>query len=706
MLEITHDTTCHGSIISIGASEKYLFVLDNTYHLTLLHPNTLASLKSILLASKSAPLHQFSNAMDADDRHHILFTVAKSGKVIHMKITTKLEKITDTLWHEANIGCMTFDPTGRYYATGGNDGKVHLFAYESSKWLTSFEIRPDYISDLNFSHDGNYLLSAAYDHHVFLYDTVRIEPAGKFETSSVTESALFFDHNHKVCCITRHKTLEVYDRAEHEIIFCETLFDAWPTVIITDENERYIIVGTKQNLLYIISLDTYSVVAKVPLDVQGVSTLKLTDDALFIGTIDGRIMRVDRTVLLTEFETALHVKDYKKATELLEKNALLYFSKEAEVFDKDWPEVMTQARKLLELKKIDAAVALTDPFTKHNPKYSQEFLSYFSNSKEIVNLGEYVEKKLFQAAYELIEQFPTFKQLQLYQKLEEYWFLSFKKARRHLATGEYEGKLEAEKILHPFINVPQKEQSIRQLLASASVFENAEKLIKQKEFAAYFQMVEQFSFLESTELYLKTLALGSTLHDKVVRLEQEKLWDKAIELLEFLAAFPTYKKSSIERIKEINRYLQFIENLEEKNYKAAYAQAEESPYIQSSDEFQNLIKEFNTEYEEAYHLAKFGPPKKVLAALEIYFEIPYWNEKTKNIMKVAYANEIKNSALSTIDCKKTLENYIGLFGKDTVLEQAIHDISDFPKEVWSSVEENKNPKEKIELTNYFDTILA
>jgi WD40 repeat protein len=706
MIEITHDTTCHGSILAIAQSGNTLLVMDNTYHLMEVYPTSLSSIKTVTLASGSEPLHQFSKAMDANGTYHILYGIAGDGRVYHANVEEHLELLCDKVWHEGGLGCTRFDPTGRYYATGGQDGKVHVFDYASCDWVTSFDIRPDYISDLTFSSNGDYLLSAAYDKQVFIYDMVRIQAVGSFETSSVTEAACFFDDNKKVCCITRHKSFEVYDRREGRIVFNEPFFDAWPTVMITDERKRYAVVGTKQNLLYIISLDTLSVTAKIPLDVAGISTLTLTDEALFIGTVDGLVMRADRLHMQTEFEEALNKKAYKDASALLEKNALLYLSEATEQFEAQWPEVLVQAKEMLEQGRTDEAIALTTPFTKLNSKFSEEFFSYFSNSEEIIKLKALIDKGLFHAAYEIIEAFPTFRQLQLFKELEEHWFTAFKKARKQLAQGNYEGKLEAEKTLHPFSKVPEKEQSVIQLLASASVFENAEQLIRKKDFAAYFRMVEQYDFLTSTELYLKTMALGSTLHDKEVRLEQEGQWNDALELLKFLSLFPNHKKHAVARTREINDYLRFAELVKEQSIQAAYAQAEKSPYIQSSDLFQKLVARFNSDYEKAGDLASSGYPKKVLEALEPYFSIDFWNEKTKSIMKTAYINEIRRHDPDGFDTKATLEQYTALFGKDSFLVQAIGEMPGFPAELLNSVVAPETPKEQIAFGEYYETIIA
>ena len=706
MIEISHDTTCHGSVLALAKSGNRLLAIDNTYHFTTLSPATLAPAKNIPLSTQGEPLYQFSKAMDINADAHLLYTVGKEGCVYHADAAEGLKILSKGTWHEGSLGSMSFDPVGRYYATGGHDGRVHLFEYATDKWVTSFDIRPDYISELSFSADGDYLLSAAYDKQVFMYDMVRIHPVGSFETSSVTESARFFDGNHKVCCVTRHKSFEVYDRRDGRIIFSEPIFDAWPTVMITDERERYALVGTKQNTLYIISLDSYSVMAKIPLEVQGISLLSLTDDALYVGTEDGIVMRAERLNFQADMEEALRKKAYPEAALQLEKNALLYFSEATEAFEAEWPDVLAHAKELLEAGKIEEAIALTSPFTKLNPNFSKEFLSYFSHSEEILNLKSYIDKKLYQPAYELIDTYPAFRELHLYKELEEAWFGAFKKARKYLASATYEGKLEAEKILHPFSKVPEKEQSIVQLMASASVFENAEALIRQKAFPAYFQLVEKFDFLKSTELYMKTLALGTTLHNKEVRLEQEKAWEEAIELLKFLSIFPAHKKHALARIQEINDYLRFTDLVAQQNQQAAYALAEKSPYIQSSDEFQALVATFNAAYEHAGRFAEAGAPKKVLESLSLYFSIPFWSEKTRSLMKSAYVNEIAKSDLESIDTKATLERYISLFGKDAMLEQAIGNIPDLPETVWTGVNTGATPKEQIAYSDYYESILV
>ncbi|NOQ31476.1 MAG: hypothetical protein GQ570_10165 [Helicobacteraceae bacterium] len=708
MVEVTHNAQCHGSILSIGHGKKYLFIMDNQYNLTLLNNTTLGSVTNVALKKAKRPLQNFSKAMAVDDNNNFIYALTNVSKVFQYKITKKVECISDKKWHEKNIGAVTIDLTGTYCASGGDDGKVHLYDYFSGSWLTSFDFRPDYISKLTFSKDGKFLLSGAYDRKVFAYNLQNYETIAEFAVSGVPEDSLFFDENKKIATVTREKTLEIYSLESEETIYNKEIFKDWPTVAITDESQRYLIVGTKSNLLYLFDLDTLTLIEEISLSIAGVSSLKITTNSLLVGGVDGNLLKIDLFSHCEIFETSLKLKKYDEADKLFAKNVFLYLSKEMELFHKGWVEVLEIAKTLLSANKLSQAQELVNPFTLKNPKYEAEFTALLKNAKEIKELLFYVRHKKFKQAYALVDEYPILLELQPYQQLEAHWFSALSKARALIASGSSDNKLKALDYLKNFNDIETKKKLISLLFTNQKIFEKTQELVKKKEFVAYFQIVESYPFLKEVDLYQKTITLSNSLYDRALTLEQSNKFDKAKQVYELVAPFPHLQKLTRAKLISIDNYLQFKQLVKDGNIQAAYKKAEGDSYILNSELFQSLLVKFNDEYTKAQEIAETGKPSFVLTDLQIYFGIKFWNEKTKNIMRSAYIKEmlLASSESSLINWEKTLSEYIALFGKDTLLTQLFKDNDSMPKSILNDIDDNPNTKEEINYSKYLESVVT
>jgi len=701
MLEIESDIKCRGSILSIGLGAKNIFVLDSAYHLNVLSATKLTPLKTFLLEKKAKPLHQFSKAMSAGSAKELLYGINESEKVIHLTLSKVLERSEITKWHNGDTNSVKFSPSSKMYVTGGADGRSHLFKTDGNIWLNSYEPRPDYISNIAFSSDESKVLISSFDGMVTIYDIERNTKLFEFKCDSVPEDALFFDNSNKVCAVTRNKSLYIFDmnikestnekdeevpskeseegtkedevkeenRSDDRLVRIKNAFDEWPTTIIIGEQGRFALVGSKKNKLYLVYLKTGQVLKTISLENQGISEMKLSEDSLYIGFVDGTLFRINRNILLDEFKASLDKKDFQEAQKLFNTNELLCMNSASIAFEEAWKSVLSEAIQLIEEDKLDDADAKVKPFIISNKLYSDEYLSHFEKHKDIKNFIDYVNVKNYAEAYAVAELNPEIEKLHAYQKLEEHWQIVFKNAKKFLASGLYEESLKAEKIMQPFMKVPSKQKLSQHLIANGAVFEKAEALIKDKKFRAYFSLIEQFPFLKDVSLYQKVIHYADSMHEKVVELEHNKEFSRAIQLLEALVIFPPYKDLAKEGIKKITTYADFTKKVNSKEYVQAYAMAEKSQYLKVGAEFVELKDAFKATYANAEKQAELGNPGQVIDILDIYMKVEYWKDKVKNVMQKAYISEMEFKAeLSTVKWPETFEKYANLFGKDMQLQ--------------------------------------
>jgi len=670
MIFITHNTKCHGSVLSVSSGKKNLFVLDSTYHLSILSGKSLIPLKTYKLEKKLKPLHQYNRSMSVGNSKELLYAQGGTHKVMHLTLGDGVKKHEIKEWHEGEVENICFDNSAKHYMTGGTDGRVHLFATKNNGWICSFEPRPDYISYSTFSPDDKYLLFAAFDKSLEIYDVERTLKLAEFEAPEVVESAQFYDNGNKVCAISRDRSLSVFDIEKKSTEYIEDIFDAWPTAMELDENGRFALIGTKKNMLYLFSLEDKEVIKEVKLDYQGCTLIKLTPDTLILGFIDGNVIRISRNDLSDSFENAFQIKDYKEAKKILDKNILLYFSDIAINFEKLWPEVLSKATKFIEEKNLDAAQELVEPFTKTYKRFRDEFDALSAKNKEIDTFLQYIKIKKFDEAYAMIMLHPEIEHLEVYQRLEQQWKIYFRKAQRIMSSGLYDDMKKAEELLSPFAKVASKKNLIQNLLLNAGIFETAQEFVKDKKFRGYFNLVLKYPFLKEAELYQKTLTFAESIHEKSATHEQNHEFEQAIKLLNVLKVFTPFTQQAENSLEKMKIYREFISHVKEENYLGAYVSAENHPFLQLTEEFNTLKDAFMKTYNKANSSADDGNPKNVLDDLDFYTEVNYWNNKVRNVMQVSYINEMKNSKNNTImDWPNTFSAYIKLFGKDILLNQ-------------------------------------
>jgi len=730
MIEVVNEIKCRGSILSIGLGAKNIFVLDAGYHLNVLSSRNLTPLKTFLLEKKAKPLHQFSNAMCVGSTKELLYSVNETEKTVHLTLTKGLERHEINQWHNGDVNCVKFSPSTDFYITGGADGRSHLFKTDGDVWLNSYEPRPDYVSAITFSDDESKVVLASFDGVVSIYDIERNAKLHSFQCESVAEDVAFFEEGTKVCVVTRERSIYTFDlsikeekvtqEAEEQkeqpqqqekdkkeassevkenkpneqdakekeenqeendntlhkrVKVVKNAFEEWPTTIAVGEQGLFALVGTKKNRVHIIYLKTLQIIKSVSFENQGVSHLKLGDESLYVGFADGSLFRVERNVLADEFKEALDKDNFSEANLLIEKNELLCLNKAYLKFETSWPIVLQEAVDLIEQNKLEEADAKVKPFIVSNKLYSEEYLQYFSNHKDIKNFIDYVNVKNYAEAYAAAELNPEIEKLHAYQKLEEHWQIVFKRAKELISSGVYDDSLKAEKLMQPFMKVPKKKKLSLHLIANGAVFEKAEALVKQKQFKAYFGLVKKYPFLEDVALYQKVINYAETIYEKVIELEHVKEFDKAIYLLETLIFFPPFRELAKNSIAKIKTYSEFVKKIAASEYVQAYNMADQNPYLQVGEDFVALKEIFKTTYELAEKKAELGKPSAVLETLDIYLKVDYWSQKIKNVMQKAYLNEMEMNVDNTdIDWTTTFETYVNIFGKNMQLQQVAKEI--------------------------------
>ena len=680
------------SILSMHKEDNSVMVVTQKYEIFKIKDNNIVDVFTLNVDSN---LHKYSKAATINSQ----FAFIGENNLGHVIRLIDKAKFSFKI-HNSDISACEFSPDGKYLLTGGEDGRAYIHDTLNFRNIISVPYRPDYISFISFSSDSRFCLVSCFNKSNIIFDIQRMKTIIIFNTSHVVEWGEFFENNTKAYLILRNGNSIIFDVKQNQTLSISNPFISWPSTFYLDK-ERYIaIVGERNSNIYIIDIKNNTKLFSIDLEnIPGVSTIYIHSNCIFIGCVDGSLFIISYDDKNDEFKLACQKKDYKKAASMLEANIFLSLQESAKIFDEDWEDVLKEATNLLALNKIEEALNLVDPFIRDVAK--KEAFDFYLKEKDVIKKFEEVAKKnLYEEAYNMTLQIKFLTKTKTYDYLEGNWNKAFNNAKKILEE-DIANVNAAKNILDPFLKTPKKEL-IMQVINNLNVFKDSEILVKQQNFKEYFALCSKFSFLKTIDLYKKVLLLGGNLLDKALEYEKNEDYDEFYKIAKFLKNFPSYKDAITKQIIFVDKKIELINYIRQKNIHAAYNLAIEYDELQYIDEFKNLCLDFEKVYKKGLDLAFIGDASKLKTNFANYININYWYSKILSVFKIAYLCEFNREmkmAKSSFDWQKCIRNYIDIFEKDD-------EIITFIDENKIQFNEEINEDEEKMIFTFQDTLLV
>ncbi|MDE7173687.1 MAG: WD40 repeat domain-containing protein, partial [Helicobacter sp.] len=469
----------NGSVLSLQEYDTKLLCVDSTYSLTVFSKE-LSLEKNTQISKDAEQPHRYSNAYSASPFGLVCVPIMGTKEGVVLRVGDEVKTVGAIDDHEADVESSAFSPDGRYYATGGQDGRIFLYDTQRLSVIGSLIPRSDYISSLRFSHDSELLACAGYDKTVVVFDMVQNKTRCTIKTPDVVEKVAFCDEAQKLFMVLRNGASMLYDLVNRELLSTENLFATWPSSLAVSPDGRFAIVGVRGDSLYIVNALNNSKLMEIKINASGTNRIFFSKDWLFVGTIDGNILVIEYQKGQQELENAVRKKDYKTARAMIENNVFLTIHPLMKVFDDDWPEILQKAIALLNAQKIEEAVKLVQPFV-YDQEKSREFDFYLGQQGAVRDFNKCVENKEYSKAYDMTLTVKFLVNTATYATLEQAWNRAFMQAKRLLEDNPSLNLRKAEAALKPF-DSGVKREIIGKLLKNHQVFSQAEDLIKHKNF--------------------------------------------------------------------------------------------------------------------------------------------------------------------------------------------------------------------------------
>lgn len=569
--------------------------------------------------------------------------------------------------HQGEIECVGIDPNSRYCVTCGQDGKAFAWVIKTSRLAFSMPPHSDFVTTVAFSDSGQWIATGSYDRTINLLNIATMKQPMKLRGHSSAIISIIFLPEAKLLSVDKEGVLIVWDIRNGKMIKRLTKMNDEVTTMIVTQDKRFAFVGTKLGYVGLYDIQTLEQIThRYIKEGEAVSALAFIPDAfrLAIGTADGNVRIYSLFGSEEKYMTMLRDKQYRAFYEAVDANPMLLYSKFYDLVEKLWSDMIEKARQLLEKNERDKAKELLNLFAgipKKNAFITQMLRAYEKYSQ----FQKYVEEGRFPLAYSMAKQYTTFYDSEPYRKMELRWKKLFLKAQELILMPN--GDDQARQLLAPFRGISDKTVLIQQLFEQRRMYEYMKKVIAQRDFVKFFELVKVHPFLKEFSEYASVMDYGNKLYIQAQKGYMSGDYASARKATEILLLFPDYANEAQELSDTLRVKHLFMDAISSNNMVNAFSYLTSYPLLYDTPEAQILERQWNVLVDKAQRFAAKGEAIEVLGVFEPYFAVSDKYVVMATVMAQAYCSQLEQK-LRTKAAQEILEsgikNYVELFGID------------------------------------------
>jgi hypothetical protein len=686
-----------GSILAIANSDEHLYVLDNFLIFYKINKKDRKIEQKTVLKKLDKQVHYSDKSLSISNSGFIAFSLPNSTVISIVAIDKKFKILKKLQNHESNkIQVTKFSKNSKILVTSAADGRVFFYNHHLDI-VANIVPQPDYTSAIEFSNDSKYCCISFFHKKSVIWDINSLNQLKVISTNDVVEDSAF--HDESIILAVRDGSL-VKNNFKDKNDPKKLQLPSWPMTIETFPKLEIAVVGCKDSFLYFVNIESMSQISKIKFE-SPVTHLQFEGEYLYIYMQSGDMLLFDTETKLEDIQIALAAQNYQGVKDCFDANPFLYLRSElVNSFNDAWEQELQKALAFIKDNQMDRAMEVVKPFL-DDQKRKEQFEVYLNMREEISRFLESVKKNEFKKAYDLANKYAFIRKTKVYEELEFEWNKYFNAAKKLLQESPNNVN-KAENILKPFSLVETKRSVIKEMLKNYELFTVADKKIKEKDFIGYFELCKKHQFLKDTLVYKKTMEYAKIVQDRVNTLMQTGQYDKAYEGATLLASFDGYEDIAIGIQDRVEVMKQFIEYTKADDIEAASKLVDANYYLESTVQFQRIVKKFNLLYERLYEIAKNGQTKLIKQELDLYLDIKYFDNKVASLFRISYFQELTSMLHDNELWLESVKSYIQYFGYDTQLD-ALFDQRSIEK---SEIAHIKELEFKFKPVEYKDSIYS
>ncbi|MEA1919787.1 MAG: WD40 repeat domain-containing protein [Campylobacterota bacterium] len=569
--------------------------------------------------------------------------------------------------HQGEIESLCIDPNGRYFVTGGQDGKTFVWSLKTARLAFTLPPHSDYVTTVAFNDNGQWLATGSFDKTITVLNIATMKKPLKLRAHSAAIMKLLFLPSFRLLSVDKEGGLIVWDIRNGKNLKRMTKVNDTVTDIAVSHDFRFLFVGTKLGYIALYDLETYELLTQRYLkSKETITALGFIEDGfhLAVGTQDGN---VDIYPLFGDQERYLQMikaQEYKAYYEEVEENPVLMYSDSYRAAERLWEATLAKAKILLAKSQKDTAIKMLEPF-KVVPKKSKFITQILRDFDQYTVFQKYIEEGRYPLAYSMAKQYTSFQESAAYLKMEKRWKLSFMKAQELILSKN--GEEQARQLLSPFRGISEKSLLIGQLFAEQKMYLYFKKLIAQKEFVKMFELVKNHGFLKEFKEYQIVLDYADKLYIKSQEAYSEADYVSAQKLAGMLKEFPDFTEEAQEMEDSIRAKQLFYDAIHAGNLVNAFAYMGSYPLLYETKEGEELELQWSKLVDSALKFAAKGDAMAIKQSIEIYLDISAKYEAIANLFQQCYNNQLEQALrvkMDTDTIETGIKNYLSMFGDD------------------------------------------
>jgi hypothetical protein len=645
-----------------------MYMIDSSYVFYRIDKKSFTVSEAKRINAKNQPHHNIYRGFSASG-HHMAITLAGKNAVFLLDVKEGLKNVGTSKWHLSQVESSLICNKGRFFLSGGQDGKVYIYDMEGVNLIGSLPQRPDYIGAINVGHAKNIVATSCFDRSITLHDMDKNVEIDRFKTTEVAQSLLFFDDDNFLFAACRDGKGIVYDIKLKTVRSTNTFFTEWPIAMTYSKDHRHALVGTRDGYIHAIDLRHNYERFKIRVREIGISNLFLDDSHLFVSYVDGVTEIFDVNEGEEKIKMYILQQNYDKAREELDLNTMLFLHPVIDLFDRAWDDALEAVKKALLNDDLMLASKIASPFLFDVGK-KEQFHILMADLEHVSEFKEAFDRKDLAKAYELAEKEPLLKKYPIFDQMEAGWAKTIT-AIKTLLQSDPDGNLnKCNVLLKPYMTIPDKRKTAQDIINNAHVYIEAENAVAAKDFKEYYRLVKMRPFIKETPMFKKLEALSLRVLERINDLLKDEEYAEVVKLAKSSLQLAPIEAQLKAVMVEVANRLKFIAASKAKDLRTVYELLQQYDSFSYLKEFDLIDEAFKKQVSDAMEHAFSGNSMEVYARLNFYFQVPYRMDKAAQVMKISYLNEMEQQRDSdSVDWKATFKKYIDLFSKDAELKR-------------------------------------